>query len=176
MLARLGSGLALAAVAALALVGCSPPEPVATTPAAEPTVEPSASSTAEEQLLADATEVAEEFVTYVDEGFATGTLPAEQISDTATPELIEQLEAEIEAFASQGLRTTGASRIDTPSLVNASPPLNDGDTFLLLTCFDTSAVTTFDADDQPVSGGVERQPRMFEFEFAGGARHAQRPT
>ena len=130
-------------------------------------MEPSAS--AEQQLLEYATAVAEEFVASVDEGFGTGTLPAEQIAGIATPELIEQLESEIEAFASQGLRTTGASRIDTPSIVDVSLPLDDGDAFLLLTCFDTSAVTTLDADDQPVSGGVERQPRMFEFEFAGGA-------
>ncbi|RWR20399.1 hypothetical protein D8Y24_09870 [Agrococcus lahaulensis] len=163
MLARLGSGLALAAVAALALVGCSPPEPVATTPAAEPTVEPSVST--EEQLLADSIETVEAFLRLTDQAFASGELPTEELSSVASDELIEQLRVEVDQFAMQNLDVEGFSQLDTASLVEVENPMPESGEVLLLGCVDTSGVTTTDADGERVTGGVTRQPRVFSIAF-----------
>ncbi|KAA6435996.1 hypothetical protein FQ330_00745 [Agrococcus sediminis] len=105
MLARLGSGLALAAVAALALVGCSPPEPVATTPAAE-SQSPTPTST-EEELLQAAGEV---YVAYSNahvRAVTERTVSASAFEGLATSAQAEQAALEVDLDIQDGVSYDG---------------------------------------------------------------------
>ncbi|MDR7233664.1 hypothetical protein [Agrococcus sp. BE272] len=100
MLARLGSGLALAAVAALALVGCSPPEPVATTPAAAPTVEPSVIT------VEDATDAYGAYASAVQAMFDAREADAEVLNGVATPAAAEVASADVQSTLDAGFQQT----------------------------------------------------------------------
>lgn len=148
MLARLGSGLALAAVAALALVGCSPPEPVATTPAAEPTVEPTLS---DEEALRQAQATFDSFYQAVDAQFAAGQASPEALQEDATPELADSFASEIAAFLAEGEVSRGVLEITAIELEERT-----ADRISTLMCTDASGIETTDAQGnvKPAGGLV----------------------
>lgn len=170
MFRRLASAAALVATAALVLVGCTPPEPTETTPAPSPT-QPSdptdtpSPSRSDAELLDDAFAVATRFNRLVDEGFSDGVLPTEDLAAVASPDLIDVLQADLDQFTSRGLRLEGDSSLDTPSLVSREAASTQTGKVILATCMDTSNASTIDASGEVVSGGVERQPRLFELEY-----------
>lgn len=171
MFRRLASGAALVATATMLLVGCTPPQagPTASTNA-QPSTPPGPSSAAatarsDEQVAAEAYDLASAFNRLVDRGFRDGALPQTELRAVATPELIEMLQTDLDAFTSRGLRIEGDSALDTPTLVSHERRDARTGTVVLATCMDTSRTSTVDATGEVVSGGVERQPRLFEFEY-----------
>ena len=158
MLRRLAAGVTL--VAALALAGCTPPEPTeSTTPVATP------SPTTTTGVAIDAFAAAEQFNELVDQSFATNQVPSAELAALATPEVVDRIELEVSTFAEQSLRTEGTSVLEGREAVEAT----GDDALALLTCLDTSGVTTFGPDGPVQPGGVPRQPWLFEFNVSDGA-------
>ncbi|GAA1422996.1 hypothetical protein [Agrococcus citreus] len=166
MLRRLASGAALAAVAAVVLAGCTPPEPVETTPVPTPTVSATASGNSEEELLARSFEVSVQLLALVDRGFREGSLPSDDLREIASAELIAMIDADLAEFQQQGLQVSGSSGLDSPSLISNDPDDDGGGALVLATCWDTSGTRTTGPDGEVVSGGVTRQPRLFEIQYS----------
>lgn len=167
MFRRLASAAALVATAALVLVGCTLPEPTETTPAPSPAPSASPSSgESDEQLLARAFNIASELLDLVDQGFRDGSLPTNDLRQVATDELIAMIQADLTEFQEQGLRVSGSSQLDSPSLVLHDPVSEGVGSLVLMTCWDTSGTSTVGPDGESVSGGVTRQPRLFEMQYS----------
>lgn len=169
MLRRLASSAALVATTALLLVGCTPPEPTETTavpsPSQSASPSPSPSPDAEQQLLDRSLEVSSDLLALVDQGFREGALPEEELRRIATEGLIAMLEADLTEFRNQGLQVAGSSELDSPMLVSNEPTSASDGSLVLATCWDTSGTTTTASDGEVVSGGVTRQPRLFEIQY-----------
>ncbi|MGM1029328.1 MAG: hypothetical protein ACQEWM_05565 [Actinomycetota bacterium] len=167
MLRRLASGAALVAAAVL-LAGCTPPEPVETTPA--PTPGPSSSTSPsvdpEERLVERSFQVSTELLDLVDQGFRDGSLPEEDLRRIATDELIAMINTDLAQFQEQGLQVSGSSDLDSPSLVSHESSGDGSGALVLATCWDTSGTRTVGPDGEVVSGGVTRQPRLFEIQYS----------
>lgn len=168
MLRRLARGAALVAAASMALAGCTPPEPTETTPAATSMRTPEPSASPEAVLLERAVVVARTFLSLADEAFASGTVPVDGLATVAGQELIDQLQVEVAEFAEQGFKVSGASQLDTASIVQIDRPPPPSGQFVVLACVDTSGVVTVDSNGQRVTGNVTRQPRVFAFDYRPG--------
>lgn len=125
MLSRLGSGVALASVAALVLVGCTPDEPVETTP--PPSVEPTAEV---EEALAVARQAWDAYRAQLTEfGADPSSASLEPLQEVATQDVAErQLENFADAAArrvhTEGNRTTTAFEASDLSSAPASVAVN----------------------------------------------------
>lgn len=161
--------LALAALSGAMLAGCTPEAPVETTPPPTP-AEPTVSE--EEALLEEAVAVAERVTAAADIGFATGSMPRDEMAEYASPDLIDELQAEAEVFFAQDVTLEGSSTLDSSELL----PSDDPTIIYLLTCQDTSAVSVTDSQGEVISGGVERAERVFEFQRQGDQLIATRTS
>lgn len=165
MLGRIGSALALASVATLMVVGCTPEEPVESTPPPS-SVEPSPSALlTEQQVLGDAFAAVQQFYLLIDEGFAAGELANEELERVATADAIAKVQSELEQFRAMQWTIEGTSDLDTPTLVRWDHQSDASGSVELLACLDTSEVETMNADGEPVTGGTARQPRLFSLRY-----------
>lgn len=163
MLGRIGSALALASVTTLMVVGCTPEEPVESTPPPPSEGTPSAELTARE-VEVEAFALAQEFVALVDEGFATSALPIERLEQVATQTAIDKVQAELDQFEQLGWSIEGTSTVDSPTLNRWDEAEGSAQ---VLACLDTSGITTTLASGEPAPGTQSRQPRLFSFEYVG---------
>ncbi|WP_347754828.1 hypothetical protein [Agrococcus sp. ProA11] len=160
MIGRIGTAFAVAAVAALVVVGCTPEDPVET--ASVSATEPAASGVPDEQeILDDAFATAREFYRLVDEGFATGELSDAALQRVATAEAIAKVQSELDEFTGLGWTLNGTSSLDSPALTRWDDWSDASGTIEVLACLDTSNVVTMNAAGEPVTGGEPRQPRLF---------------
>ena len=165
MLRRLASGAALVVTAAMVLAGCAPPEPTETTPPPASAMPTTASPSNEEVLRDRALAVSSELLGLVEQGFRDGVLPDDELRRIATDELIAMIQVDLSEFQAQRLQVTGTSRLESPSIVSNDATGALEGSLVLSTCWDTSGTTTTDQDGAVVSGGVTRQPRLFEVEY-----------
>ncbi|UOW01827.1 hypothetical protein [Agrococcus sp. SCSIO52902] len=141
MLARLGSGLALAAVAALALVGCSPPEPVAT----------------DEDLLAEATASLNSFYTVAEQQFERGEARPDDFSGIATDSFADEYSAQI-----QDILDTGATSRGVPSVSAIELTGRDTSSARFIVCLDATSVETVRSDGEQLTGQAVAWDAEFE--------------
>ncbi|WP_206448074.1 hypothetical protein [Agrococcus sp. KRD186] len=102
MLARLTSGIALASIAALVLVGCTPPEP------------------SDDEVLAEARESFDSFYQTVDEQMAAGSASATDFEEYATRELAAQWAQDVQAVIDDGTTSRGVLEVVDLALVDRS--------------------------------------------------------
>ena len=102
MLGRLGRGVALASMAALVLVGCSPGEPT------------------DEEVAAEVRATFEGFYATVDHQFASGTSSARELEAFATAELATTWAADIQAVLDSGQVSRGVLALTNVELTDVS--------------------------------------------------------
>lgn len=122
MLARLTSGIALASMAALVLVGCTPDE-------------------ATDEVLAEARVSFEGFYRTVDEQMVAGTVDEADFEQYATPELAAQWARDIQAILDAGTVSRGVLAIVDIELVDQSD-----DVVSTSLCTDGRDITTVYSD------------------------------
>lgn len=143
MLSRLGSVVALTSMAALVLVGCSPPEPTETTPA-----DPTAPSS-EGAVLAQAESAWKAYQATLSQLAADPeSATIEPLLAVATPDLAEVQFANIAQAAAVGGRAEGTRT--TIAFVPTSA-LRPGADVAALVCIDTSNERLFDFEGAEVS-------------------------
>lgn len=101
-LGRLGSGVALTTLAALALAGCTPPEPT------------------EEELLAEARASFDGFNRAIDEVNSAGSVTAADLSEHATTEVADVWAADIQASLDEGFVSHGVPSVTDVALTASS--------------------------------------------------------
>ncbi|WP_092917394.1 hypothetical protein [Agrococcus baldri] len=102
MLARLTSGIALASIAALALVGCTPPEPT------------------DEQILVEARETYDGFYRAIDDQMTAGRATGEDLEPYATSELATEWAGYVQTAIDAGTTSHGVPTIVDIELVEQS--------------------------------------------------------
>ncbi|WP_306231901.1 hypothetical protein [Agrococcus beijingensis] len=138
MLRRLGTGVALASMAALVLVGCSPPAPTATTSAAEPSAPPTASLSDNEMLVA-AQASYQDLLRAVSAQYEAQTSDPQSLRSNATAEFAADLASQIDENLAQRLQLLGAPQITQAVLdVRSTDALSAG------FCLDAAAVRVVD--------------------------------
>lgn len=110
-------------MAALVLVGCTPPEPT------------------EEELIAEARETFDGFFEAIDEGNAAGAISAEDLEPYATPDLAAQWAADVQATIDQGTTSRGVLEMVDAQIVSRSD-----DEMTLKLCTDGRGIETTLAD------------------------------
>ena len=127
MLRRLAAGVTL--VVALALAGCTPPEPTLT----------------DEQRIAQASDTFEGFYAVVDEQFAAGQASPAAFSQFATPELGSQWANDIQAALNAGTSSRGVLELTNVELRQRSVT-----GFTAALCTDGSGIEGTDATGTPI--------------------------
>ncbi|MGY3127681.1 hypothetical protein ACVWW9_001180 [Agrococcus sp. UYP33] len=111
MLRRLAAGVAL--VAALALAGCTPPEPTeSTTPVATPT--------SDAELVMEATQAFADFYSDVDEQFGRGSASGPGLEEHATPAFAAEFAAQIQATLDRGEVSRGVLEVTALEITERS--------------------------------------------------------
>ncbi len=134
----------LAILAALALAGCSAPEPEAEATVA-PTEEPLFAS--EEEALAAAEEVYSAYQAAVDRTLNNGGSSTDDLTAYATIPVVELQKEGFTTFSESGWRSEGSTKLDTWTL-QSFDDANSTVTFYV--CKDVSDVRVFDASGQSV--------------------------
>lgn len=101
-LGRLGSGVALTTLAALALAGCTPPEPT------------------EEELLAEAIASYEGFYAAIDDQMAAGTADPSAFSDFATTSVADEWAGYVQSSIDGGTISSGVPTVVDIAIDSAS--------------------------------------------------------
>jgi hypothetical protein len=127
MLRRLAAGVAL--VAALALAGCTPPEPT------------------DEEVVAEATEIITEFYAVVDSQFASGAASARDFEGIAEQMFAAEYSQDVQELIDDGYVSRGVPEISAVALVE-----REASGLVLSFCADGTAIRTTGPDGQQVSG------------------------
>lgn len=131
MLARLTSGIALASIAALVLVGCTPEPPT------------------DDEVAVEVTSTFDGFFKSVDSLYAAGMADAAALEEYATPGLAEVWATDVQSVIDSGVSTRG-----TPTITNVALTGQAESAVSAAVCTDLSDVETTLADGSTPEGGA----------------------
>lgn len=154
----------IALLAAMALAGCTAPEPEPTQTVA-PTDEPLFAS--EEEALAAAEEVYGVYVVAVETSLQSGGEPAPQLSGIASDKVVQEQTAGSESYRADGLRALGNSTFEVMSTQFFNGVAAEGEPVLgIYVCRDVGATDVVDQTGGSIVADDRQELIPFEVEFS----------
>lgn len=145
LLRRVAAPIAL--LAAVALAGCTAPEPDPE-PTIAPTEEPLLAS--EEEALAAAEEVYSKYLAAADAIFNSGNADVERLRPFVTEALLADRQADFEESSTEGLRGTGSTGYQLDSVQMYDPTRNESGILIAYVCRDVSGVDVLDRNGNSI--------------------------
>jgi hypothetical protein len=151
MLRRFGTGVALASITALVLVGCSPPTPTQTTPPPEPTATPSS-----EQLIGEARDLFDEYWIEVVAMSSSGSPDASRLGRIATEDVATAAAESVQVSLDGGIVPSAPPEVTYFEALDSPSPTG----FEVAVCTDAESTmpVTLDGTAVPIPSGTADIP------------------